>query len=173
MNSLAVVAGALLMSALSSSSSEAQTYADAVLIHGKIWTENPREPEAQALAIQGKHVAAVGSDEAILKLAGPNTKVVDLKGRRVIPGFNDAHVHFYMGGDGLTSVQLHEAGSPEEFRQLIANFAHERKKGEWILNGNWDHERWTPPQLPTHDLVDDVTPDNPVFVNRSDGHMCL
>jgi predicted amidohydrolase YtcJ len=173
MNLPAVVAGALVMCALSSSLSKAQNNADLVLAHGKIWTENAQEPEAQALAIKGNRIAAVGSDEAILKFAGPHTKVFDLKGRRVVPGFNDAHVHFYMGGDGLTSVQLHEATSPEEFRKLIASFVSKRKKGEWILNGNWDHERWTPPQLPTHQLIDEVTPENPVFVNRSDGHMCL
>lgn len=173
MNLRAIVAGALVMGALCSSSSKAQSNADLVLFHGKIWTENTREPEAQALAIIGNHIAAVGSDEAVLKFAGPKTKVVDLKERRVVPGFNDAHVHFYMGGDGLTSVQLHEAASPEEFRKLIGNFASKTKKGEWILNGNWDHEKWTPPHLPTHQLIDDVTPDTPVFVNRSDGHMCL
>jgi predicted amidohydrolase YtcJ len=173
MNLPAIMAGGLVMCALSSTLSKAQTDADLVLAHGKIWTENAQEPEAQALAIKGNRIAAVGSDDSILKFAGPHTKVLDLKGRRVVPGFNDAHVHFYMGGDGLTSVQLHEATSPEQFRKLIANFVGKRKKGEWILNGNWDHERWTPPQLPNHQLIDDVAPENPVFVNRSDGHMCL
>jgi len=70
-------------------------------------------------------------------------------------------------------VQLLGAVSAEEFRKRIAAFARTRPKGEWILNGNWDHERWTPANLPTHQLIDDVTNDNPVFVNRSDGHMCL
>jgi predicted amidohydrolase YtcJ len=150
-----------------------QAHVDLILVHGKIWTENPRQPEADAVAIQGNRIVEVGDSDAILKLAGPNTKVMDLRERRVVPGFNDAHVHFYMGGDGITSVQLHEASSPEEFRKKIAGFANSRPKGEWILNGNWDHERWTPAELPTHALIDDVTPDNPVFVNRSDGHMCL
>jgi predicted amidohydrolase YtcJ len=99
--------------------------------------------------------------------------VIELHGRRVVPGFNDAHLHFYMGGDGLTSVQLHDASSPQEFRKIVAAFARTMPKGEWMLNGNWDHERWTPDALPTHELIDDVTPDNPVFVNRSDGHMGL
>ena len=150
-----------------------QARVDLILVHGKIWTENPRQPEADAVAIQGNRIVEVGDSDAILKLAGPNTRVMDLREHRVVPGFNDAHVHFYMGGDGITSVQLHEASSPEEFRKKIAGFANSRPKGEWILNGNWDHERWTPAELPTHALIDDVTPDNPVFVNRSDGHMCL
>lgn len=150
-----------------------QGQADLVLVHGKVWTENPKQPEVEAVAIQGNRIAEVGDSESILKLAGPKTKVVDLKGRRVVPGFNDAHVHFYMGGDGITSVQLLDAVSAEEFTKRIAEFAHTRPKGEWILNGNWDHERWTPANLPTHQLIDDVSKDNPVFVNRSDGHMCL
>ena len=150
-----------------------QGQADLVLVHGKIWTENPKQAEVEAVAIQGNRIMGVGDSESILKLAGPNTKVVDLKGRRVVPGFNDAHVHFYMGGDGITSVQLLGAVSAEGFRKRIAEFARARPKGEWILNGNWDHERWTPANLPTHQLIDDVTTDNPVFVNRSDGHMCL
>jgi len=150
-----------------------QAQAELVLVHGKIWTENPKQPEVEAVAIQGNRIVEVGDSESILKRAGPKTKVVDLKGRRVVPGFNDAHVHFYMGGDGITSVQLLGAVSAEEFRKRIAEFARTRPKGEWILNGNWDHERWTPANLPTHQLIDDVTNDHPVFVNRSDGHMCL
>jgi predicted amidohydrolase YtcJ len=151
----------------------AQGQATLVLIHGKIWTENPNQPEVEAVAVWGNRIVALGDSAAILKLAAAHTKVIELHGRRVVPGFNDAHVHFYMGGDGLASVQLHDASSPQEFRKVIAEFARTAPKGEWILNGNWDHERWTPAALPDHELIDDVTPDNPVFVNRSDGHMCL
>lgn len=168
-----VIAAAFISVALFPVVASGQGQADLILVHGKIWTENPRQPEVEAVAIQGNRIVAAGDSVSVLKLAGPKTKIIDLKGRRVVPGFNDAHVHFYMGGDGLTSVQLHEASSTEEFRKKIADFARGRAKGEWILNGNWDHERWTPPNLPTHQLIDDVTPDNPVFVNRSDGHMCL
>jgi predicted amidohydrolase YtcJ len=152
---------------------KAQYQASLILIHGKIWTENPVQPEVEAVAISGNRVVALGDSATVLKLQGPGTKVVELHGRRVVPGFNDAHVHFYMGGDGLTSVQLHEASSPEEFRQKMASFAKKVAPGEWILNGNWDHERWSPAALPTHELIDDVTSQNPVFVNRSDGHMGL
>jgi predicted amidohydrolase YtcJ len=153
--------------------SNAQSQATLILVHGKIWTENPKQPEVEAIAVWGNRIVALGDSATILKLAGPQTKVIDLRGRRVVPGFNDAHVHFYMGGDGLTSVQLHDASSPQELRKIMADFARTAPKGKWILNGNWDHERWTPAALPTHELIDDVTPDNPVFVNRSDGHMCL
>lgn len=153
--------------------SNAQSQATLILVHGKVWTENPKQPEVEAVAVRGNRIVALGDCATILKFAGPNTKVIELRGRRVVPGFNDAHVHFYMGGDGLTSVQLHDASSPQELRKIMADFARTAPKGEWILNGNWDHERWTPAALPDHELIDDVTPDNPVFVNRSDGHMCL
>jgi predicted amidohydrolase YtcJ len=173
MHVLAVLIAVLVALAVSPVGASAQNQADLILTHGKIWTENPKQPEVEAIAIVGNRIIALGDSAAISALAGPHTTVIDLKGRRVFPGFNDAHVHFYMGGEGLTSVQLHDASSPEEFRHKIAAFARTIPKGEWIVNGNWDHERWTPANLPTHQLIDDVTPDNPVFVNRSDGHMCL
>ncbi len=152
---------------------EAQIYADTVLIDGRIWTENPQQPEAEALAVCGNRIVQVGSSDAIRKLAGPSTKVTDLKGKRVVPGFNDAHVHFISGGSALASVQLRNAASQDEFRALIAAFARMQPPGTWILNGEWDHERWTPTRLPAHQLIDAVTPANPVFVERLDGHMGL
>ena len=146
---------------------------DLALIHGRIWTGNRAQPSAEAVAVQGNKIVAVGDSASIGKLIGPNTTVIDLKGRRVVPGFNDAHVHFYTGGVSLTSVHLRETRSAAEFRSAIAAFARTRPKGEWILNGSWDHENWNPSELPTHSLIDDVTRENPVFVNRSDGHMML
>src|SRR5690606_38240916 len=76
-------------------------------------------------------------------------------------------------GQGLASVQLRDAPSPEVFRDRIGAYATTLEKGQWVLNGNWDHERWTPADLPTRQLIDAVTPDNPVFINRLDGHMAL
>ena len=148
-------------------------HCDLALTNARIWTENPLEPEAEAIAIKGNRVLQVGGSALIQKLVGPGTTVIDLKGKRVVPGFNDAHVHFYTGGASLTSVRLREATSQIDFRNRIAAFARTTRKGEWILNGSWDHESWNPPRLPDHALIDDVTPDNPVFVNRLDGHMML
>ena len=149
----------------------AQTLADVVLVHGKVWTENPQQ--AEAVAILGNRIAGVGSSAEMLQLAGPGTKVIELGGKRVLPGFNDAHVHFIDGGSGLASVQLRDASSQAEFGRRIAGFAKTQPKGAWILQGNWDHEKWVPAQLPNHQLIDDVTADNPVFVYRLDGHMAL
>ncbi len=147
--------------------------ADLALINGKIWTVNEKNPEVEAVACTGGRIVAVGTTREIRGWIGPRTKVVDLKGRRVVPGFNDAHVHFFDGGAGLASVQLRYARTPAEFRGLIGDFAAKLPKGRWILNGNWDHENWTPASLPARQLIDDVTPDNPVFINRLDGHMAL
>ena len=146
---------------------------DTVLLHGKIWTGNAQQPEAEAIAIARDRISAVGTSADIAKLAAANTRIIDLHGSRVVPGFNDAHTHFFEGGKSLTSVQLRNANSPQELRDRIAAYAKSIPKGEWIVNGEWDHENWTPAALPTHQLIDAVTPDNPVFVSRLDGHMAL
>lgn len=143
------------------------------LVRGKIWTANAKQPEAEAIAIAGDRILALGSSEEILQLADSHTKIIDLRGRRAVPGFNDAHLHFYMGGASLTQIQLRNTRSASEFREEIARFACQLPKGGWILGGNWDHQNWMPPALPTHELIDDVTPENPVFVNRFEGHMGL
>jgi len=156
-----------------SSATLAQSRVDLIAVDGKIWTENPAQPEVEALAVRDHRIVAAGDSASIRRLAGEGTKTIDLKGQRVVPGFNDAHVHFFWGGQSLASVQLRDAGSEAEFRRRIGAFAQTRAKGEWILDGNWDHEKWTSARLPTHELIDDVTPDNPVWVNRSDGHMML
>ena len=147
--------------------------ADLVLVHGKVWTGASAIPEAEAIAVSGTHILAVGASDAMLKLAVPGAKIVELKGRRVLPGFNDAHVHVTWGGEQLVSVHLTDAASQDEFRERIATFARTAPEGAWIVNGSWDHERWTPVALPTHQLIDDVTPENPVAVSRTDGHMLL
>jgi predicted amidohydrolase YtcJ len=146
---------------------------DLIAIHGKVWTENPRQPEAEAIAVSGHHILAVGTDAEIQKLTGPGTRVMDLEGRRVVPGFNDAHVHFFWGGQGLASVQLRDVTSQAEFRQRVGDYARTRPPGEWIVDGNWDEQKWKPAALPTHEWIDEVTPNNPAWINRSDGHMML
>ena len=144
-----------------------------ILVNGKLWTENPKRPEAEAVAVDGNRILAVGSSAQIRKLAAPDTRIIDLGGRRVLPGFNDAHVHFVGGGDALVTVQLHDSTGIADFRRRIGEYAKSLPKDAWIRNGNWDHQRWNPATLPTHQLIDDVTPNNPVFVWRLDGHMAL
>lgn len=144
-----------------------------LLVNGKIWTGNLQQPEAQAMAISGDTIAAVGTDAEILKLGGGKLPIFDLMGRRVVPGFNDAHVHFVQGGQSLTGPQLRYTKSPEEFRKTLGDFAHRQPWGRWITNGNWDNENWTDKAYPTHALIDPVTKHWPVYVSRMDGHMGL
>lgn len=144
-----------------------------ILENAKIWTVNPQQKEAEAVAISGNRIVAVGATSDILNLKQPGTHVIDLRGRRVLPGFNDAHVHFYAGGADLAGPQLRHAKSEREVRDTLAAFAQQLPKGEWITGGAWDHENWSPARLPTRQLIDRVTRNWPVFVNRVDGHMAL
>jgi predicted amidohydrolase YtcJ len=150
-----------------------RTAADLVITHAKIWTGAVARPDAAALAVIGDRIVDVGSAEDIERWRGPDTRVIDAGGRRILPGFNDAHVHFVDGGLQLDNVDLKDAGSPEEFARRIGDRAKTTPAGEWILGGDWDDQRWTPARLPTRAMIDAVTPSTPVFVNRYDGHMSL
>jgi len=154
-------------------SAAAQPAADLILVNGKIWTVNSAAPRVEAVACLGGRIAATGTSAEIRKWAGPGTRVIDLQGKLAVPGFNDAHLHFYATGRNLASVALRTARSQAEFRDRIRDFAARLPPGRWITGGDWDHENWKPAQLPTRQLIDPVTPDHPVLVNRLDGHMAL
>lgn len=147
--------------------------ADLIIINAGIRTMDQSQPNAEALAVHANRIVAVGSTKEIRKLADGKTRVIDAKGRLVLPGFNDAHVHFMSGGFQLASVDLRDADTPQEFAERIRRFADKLPSGRWITGGDWDHERWPDAQLPTRDLIDRFTPNTPVFVNRLDGHMAL
>jgi len=151
----------------------AQPEATLVLLNGRVWTVNPAQPEAEAVACVGRRIVAVGFTDQIRPWVGAATRVIDLHGRRVLPGFNDAHVHFLDGGEQLAGVQLRDAASIDEFRDRIARFSATLPAGAWVLGGEWDHERWTPATLPTRQVIDPVTHGHPVWVDRLDGHMAL
>ncbi|MEQ1924292.1 MAG: amidohydrolase family protein, partial [Pyrinomonadaceae bacterium] len=147
--------------------------ADLVIINANIRTMDAKRTVATSIAMIGRKIKAVGSDAEIRPWIGPKTRVIDAKGKLVLPGFNDAHVHFMETGSQLASVDLRDAKTPQEFVARIKAFAAKLPKGRWILGGQWDHENWTPNNLPTAALIDAATPDNPVFINRLDGHMAL
>jgi predicted amidohydrolase YtcJ len=147
--------------------------ADSVLVNARMWTADPGRPWAEAAAVRDGRIAAVGTSAEIRRLAGPGTAVLDLHGAFVLPGFIDSHVHFINGGLSLLSVQLRPAASRADFISRIAAKARELPKGEWILNGDWDHQAFDPVELPRRDWIDAATPDHPVCVNRLDGHMVL
>ena len=147
--------------------------ADLIITNAKVWTVDKTHPTAQAVAVLGDRIVAVGSNADIDVWRGHDTKVIDASGKLLLPGFNDAHVHFVSGGLQLESVQLNDATSKQEFVRRIAAQAKKTPKGEWIQGGDWDETKWSPLSLPTKELIDAVTPDNPVFVSRYDGHSAL
>ncbi|HEX5632744.1 MAG TPA: amidohydrolase, partial [Gemmatimonadales bacterium] len=142
-----------------------------IVAYGRVWTGDSAAPWAQAVATRDGKLMFVGDSAGAASHVGQRTQV--LHGAFIAPGFGDAHVHFLSGGQQLTSVDLRPAKSKEEFVRRMREFAKTRKKGEWILGGDWDHESWPGTPLPERDWIDSVTPDNPVFVSRLDGHMAL
>ena len=152
---------------------DARPAADLLVTNARIWTGDPARPEAEALAALGERIVAVGSKDELEPWRGPKTRVIDAGGRRVLPGFDDSHVHFVDGSAKLAQVQLKDARSPEEFARRIADHARTLTKGEWVLGGTWDDQAFAPPRLPTRQDVDALTPETPVFVERYDGHMAL
>src|SRR6266403_5277725 len=154
---------------------KAQSKPSAALIitNAAVYTADKQRPKAEAVAVIGDRIVAVGSRGDIDLWRGPQTKVIDAGGKLLLPGFNDAHVHFIQGGAQLEQVQLTDAATPEEFAKRIAAQVKKTLKGEWILGGRWDETKWPKPELPTKDLVDPVTRDIPLFVERYDGHEAL
>ena len=146
--------------------------ADIVVKNAKVWTGNPNQPEAEALAIKGDRLVFVGKTEGVQNFIGDKTQVIDAKGQMLTPGFIDCHVHINEGGTGLASVQLRDANTKQIFIQRIADFAKTVPKGTWITGGNWDHTLWGG-ELPQASWIDSVTPYNPVAIRRLDGHMSL
>jgi predicted amidohydrolase YtcJ len=142
------------------------------VVNARVWTGDPRRPWADALAADGERIALVGTSAEVKKLVTPSTRVIVAAGMMVVPGLIDSHVHFISGGFGLASVQLRDAKTPAEFIKRIKAYALTLPRGTWITEGNWDHEQWGG-ELPRRDWIDSITPNNPVWINRLDGHMSL
>ena len=162
----------LALAGLVACAGEAGPPADLV-VYGRVWTGDSARPWAGAVAANGDSISAVGDSADITRWVGPETRVLAAGGGMVAPGFMDGHLHFVDGGFQLASLDLRPADSPADFIARLAAYAAERQPGEWITGGEWDHERWPGAPLPRRDWIDSVTPNNPVFVNRLDGHMGL
>ena len=141
------------------------------VVNARVWTGDSALPWAEALAVSGDKLAAVGTNAEVRKLAGGVTPI-DAGGRLVLPGFIDTHVHFLLGGLRLASVQLRDARTRDQFVSRIKAFAATVPAGTWITGGDWDHSLWGG-ELPSRDWIDAATPSHPVWINRLDGHMSL
>ncbi len=141
------------------------------IVNARVWTGNAAKPWAEGVAVSGERIAAVGTNGEIRHLAAA-VEPLDAGGGLVVPGFIDAHVHFLEGGFRLLSVKLRAAKTREEFVSRIKAYAATVPPGTWITGGDWDHTLWGG-ELPRRDWIDAATPNNPVWVNRLDGHMSL
>jgi predicted amidohydrolase YtcJ len=150
--------------------------ADLVLRSGKIVTVDQARPEAQALAVNGDTIVALGSNQEIQPLVGPTTRVIDLKGALAVPGFIDAHVHFTGVGEAAQNLKLGTAKTWDEIVRMVADAAKKAKPGEWIIGRGWHQEKWS--EVPTanvegfplHDALTRASPDNPVWLTHASGH---
>jgi len=144
-----------------------------LVVYGKIWTGNEKQPYAEAMAIRGDTIVEVGSHEDIELYEGASTERIEaIEGRFIVPGFIDTHTHFVEGGFRLSQVQLRDAKTPKEFIERIKSYAATLPEGAWLLGGDWDHENWGG-ELPDRNWIDSVTTKNPVWITRLDGHMSL
>jgi predicted amidohydrolase YtcJ len=141
------------------------------VVNARVWTGDRTSPWAEAIAVSGERIAAVGTTDEIRRVSGA-VAPIDAGGRLVVPGFIDAHVHFIDGGFRLASVQLRDARTRDEFVSRIKAFAATVPAGTWITGGDWDHSLWGG-DLPTRDWIDAATRNHPVWLNRLDGHMAL
>jgi predicted amidohydrolase YtcJ len=144
-----------------------------LVVYGRVWTGDSAKPWAHAVAVERDRIVAVGESAGIARRVGAGTKVLGNGKAMVVPGFMDGHVHLLSSGFQIARVDLRAASSPAEFVARLKRHAAKLRPGEWITGGDWDHERWPGAPLPERTWIDSVTPRNPVFVNRLDGHMSL
>jgi hypothetical protein len=144
--------------------------ADTVLLNGRIYTVNPRQPWAEALAVRGGNIVAVGTAAQIQKYRGPSTKVIDAGGRLVLPGFTDCHIHFMGGSLSLQRINLEDVKTISGIQQRVKEFAVAHPKDPWILGRGWSYDVFGAAALPDKKYLDEVVPDRPVFLEGYDGH---
>ena len=170
---LRVAAGFFLFVAAIRPSANAQStapQADRIFVNGNIWTGDDAHPKAEAFAVSGDKLLAVGSNRQIRSLASPETAIVDLKGRFVVPGFQDSHLHF--PGPSVNSVRFDGIETLDAFQKRLSEFAKSHAKLLWITGGGWGYSAF-PNQTVDKRYVDAVVSDRPVYVSERDGHMGL
>jgi predicted amidohydrolase YtcJ len=144
--------------------------ADVVFKNGNIYTVNDRQPRAEAIAVKGDRIIFVGSNLSAQRFVGTATRVVDLQGKTVLPGFTDSHQH--LSGVGMREMTLNLEGieSLDAFLAAVKARVDRAKPGEWVTGRGWIETFWKPPVFPTRSDLDNIAPDNPVLLTRADGH---
>jgi len=153
--------------------SENSFKATLVLLNGNIHTLNPKQPRAQALAIHDDKIVHVGDNQEVKKYVGSKTKLIDLAGKTVLPGFIDTHVHILSFGRNLTAINLRNADSIKQIQQAIRKKAKETPQGKWIIGHGWDQEKLKERRLPTREDLDKATKEHPVIIIRVCYHLCV
>ncbi|UCF32316.1 MAG: amidohydrolase [Phycisphaerales bacterium] len=144
-----------------------------IVLNGRVWTGVEGAPEAEAVAIAGDRIAAVGTVRRIRALAGPETQIIDAEGRRVIPGITDSHTHFLWAGLQRSRLDLSTARNRVEFIDQVRAAADKLSPGQWLLGGRYAVEGWSKPEQPDRSWIDSFTRDHPVYITRTDLHQAL
>lgn len=147
--------------------------ADLIVTNARIYTVDENRPVVDAMAIRDGRVVATGAQLGILTLRGPNTQVLDLHGRTVIPGMIDSHVHLLNLGNSLRNVDLVGTSSYDEVIARVVARARETPAGAWIVGRGWDQNDWGDTRFPTHEALSRAVPNHPVVLTRIDGHATL
>ncbi|HKP87481.1 MAG TPA: amidohydrolase [Blastocatellia bacterium] len=162
---------ALIIAALSITPAYTKTEtADVVFKNGNVYTVNERQPRAEAIAVKGGKIIFVGSTKAAAAYEGKTTRVVDLKGNTVVPGMTDAHYHLSGVGQREMNLNLEGTTSLEDFLAKVKARVDQAKPGQWVTGRGWIETFWKPQAFPTRQDLDKISPNNPVFLNRADGH---
>lgn len=143
--------------------------ADLVFVNGAVYTVDAARSRAQAVAVAGGRITEVGTDADVRASVGPQTEVVDLQGRMLVPGFQDAHVHPVSGGLDMILCDLHELHDADAYVRAVVAYAGLHPEREWVVGGGWSMDVF-PGGTPSKDLLDAVVPDRPVFLPNRDGH---
>src|ERR1044071_6897830 len=167
---LFLLLASVLLLTLTTAPQRAQSAADIVFQNGNVYTANDKAPHAQAIAVKADRIVFVGSNEAAQKFVGPSTRVVDLKGNTVLPGFTDAHQHLSGVGEREMTLNLEGTTSLEDLLAKVKARVDQAKPGQWITGRGWIETHWKPPVFPTRSDLDTVSPNNPVILGRADGH---
>jgi len=170
MKILLLVASVLLLSLIPGPSHVQSNTADIVFKNGNVYTANDKAPRAQAIAVKGDRIVFVGSNEAAQKFVGTNTRVVDLKGNTVLPGFTDSHQHLSGVGQREMTLNLEGTTSLDDLLAKLKARVDQAKPNEWVTGRGWIETHWQPPAFPTRWDLDKVSPNNPVILGRADGH---